>query len=65
MEENSWIWVVQLLGRLYPLAVHFPIGLLVVALLLEILTLKGKRKGLREGIAIYRCWTLSNLYKIS
>jgi uncharacterized membrane protein/mono/diheme cytochrome c family protein len=50
MEENSWIWVVQLLGRLHPLAVHFPIGLLVVALLLEILTLKGKRKELREGI---------------
>ena len=50
MEENSWIWIVQLLGRLHPLAVHFPIGLLVVALLLEILTLKGKRKGLREGI---------------
>jgi uncharacterized membrane protein/mono/diheme cytochrome c family protein len=51
MEENSWIWIVQLLGRLHPLAVHFPIGLLVVALLLEILTIKGKRKGLREGIA--------------
>jgi uncharacterized membrane protein/mono/diheme cytochrome c family protein len=51
MEGNSWIWIVQLLGRLHPLAVHFPIGLLIVALLLEISTLKGKRKGLREGIA--------------
>ncbi|GGD04291.1 DUF1549 domain-containing protein [Hyunsoonleella pacifica] len=43
-------WVLQFLGRLHPLLVHFPIGLLVVALLLEILTIGGKRKGLREGI---------------
>ncbi len=50
MEENAWIWMLQLLGRLHPLIVHFPIGLLVVALFLEVLTLKGKRPGLREGI---------------
>lgn len=50
MEENSWIWIVQLIGRLHPLAVHFPIGLLIVALFLEGLTLSGKRQGLREGI---------------
>ncbi len=50
MEENSWIWIAQLLGRLHPLAVHFPIGLLIIALFLEGLTLRGKRQGLREGI---------------
>lgn len=50
MEENAWTWLFQLLGRLHPLIVHFPIGLLVVALFLEVLTLKGKRPGLREGI---------------
>ena len=50
MLENSWIWILRLLGRLHPLAVHFPIGLLVVALFLEALTLKAKRPGLREGI---------------
>ncbi len=50
MEENSWIWILKLIGRLHPLVVHFPIGLLVVALFLEALTLKGKRPGLREGI---------------
>ncbi len=50
MEENAWIWMFQLLGRLHPLIVHFPIGLLVVALFLEWLTLNGKRPGLREGI---------------
>ena len=43
-------WVLQFLGRLHPLFVHFPIGLLLVALLLEFLTIGGKRKGLREGI---------------
>ena len=50
MEENAGIWILQLLGRLHPLTVHFPIGLLVVALFLEGLTLQGKRPGLREGI---------------
>jgi uncharacterized membrane protein/mono/diheme cytochrome c family protein len=42
-------WILQLLGRLHPLLVHFPIGLLVVALFMELLTVGGKRKGLREG----------------
>ncbi|MEQ9377974.1 MAG: DUF1553 domain-containing protein [Imperialibacter sp.] len=50
MEENAWSWIFQLLGRLHPVAVHFPIGLLIVALFLEALTLNGKRDGLREGI---------------
>ena len=50
MEENVWQWVFLFLGRLHPLAVHFPIGLLVTALLLEGLSLNGKRSGLREGI---------------
>ena len=48
METSNW--VLQFLGRLHPLLVHFPVGLLVVALLLEIRTIGGKRKGLREGI---------------
>lgn len=43
-------WTLQLLGRLHPLLVHFPIGLLVVAFFFELLTLKGKRKELRDGI---------------
>ncbi len=50
MEENVLNWLFLFLGRFHPLAVHFPIGLLVTALLLEGLTLKGKRPGLREGI---------------
>mgnify|MGYP001028613655 CR=1 FL=1 len=43
-------WVLQLLGRLHPLLVHFPIGLLVVAFVLEIFTITGKHKELRKGI---------------
>jgi len=50
MNSASWEWILQFLGRLHPLAVHFPIGLLVVALFLEFLCIGGKRKGLRDGI---------------
>jgi len=50
MELHILGWVTHFLGRLHPLLVHFPIGLLVVALFLETLTLNGKRPGLREGI---------------
>ncbi len=38
------------LGRLHPLIVHFPIGLLAIALLMELFTIGGRRPGLREGI---------------
>ena len=43
-----WLW--ELLGRLHPLIVHFPIGLLVVAFFLELLTIRGTKKSLRDGI---------------
>src|SRR5690242_19252208 len=35
-----WLW--GLLGKLHPLVVHFPIGVLVVALLLELMAWKRK-----------------------
>ncbi|MBM1106826.1 DUF1553 domain-containing protein [Aurantibacter crassamenti] len=47
---ESFNWILQLLGRFHSLLVHFPIGLLVVALFFELLTLKGKRQSLRAGI---------------
>src|SRR5690625_1769935 len=45
---DLWIW--QLLARMHPLVVHFPIGALVIAFFLELLTLGGKRPELRSGI---------------
>ena len=48
MESIAWIW--QLMGRFHPLLVHFPIGILILALFMECLTIGGKRQGLREGI---------------
>lgn len=46
---DNFDWILQLLGRFHPLLVHFPIGLLVVALFMELLTIGGKQKGIREG----------------
>ena len=39
------------LGRLHPLLVHFPIGLLIVAFFMEMTTINGRRPGLRQGIS--------------
>ena len=52
MSEQSvittfWLW--QFLGRLHPLSVHFPIALLVVALILEIYSWRRKDQTLRAG----------------
>ena len=46
--ESFWLW--QFLGRLHPLIVHFPVGLLCIALLLEIISWFRKSTELRAGI---------------
>lgn len=46
--SDLWIW--QFLARMHPLIIHFPIGALLIAFFLEILTLGGKRSELRSGI---------------
>jgi uncharacterized membrane protein len=43
--DPFWLW--QLLGRLHPLVVHFPIGLLCVALLIECIAWQRKSPTLR------------------
>jgi uncharacterized membrane protein len=48
--ETFWLW--QFLGRLHPLLVHFPIGLLLVALLFELIDWKRKSTGLRDATKI-------------
>ncbi|MEX0906513.1 MAG: DUF1549 domain-containing protein [Balneolaceae bacterium] len=50
LDTLSELWIWQLLGRMHPLIVHFPIAVLVVAFLLELLTVRGKRSELRAGI---------------
>jgi uncharacterized membrane protein/mono/diheme cytochrome c family protein len=46
--ESFWLW--QFLGRLHPLIVHFPVSLLTVALLLELIGWRRKSSDLRAGI---------------
>jgi uncharacterized membrane protein/mono/diheme cytochrome c family protein len=45
-------WLLQFLGRLHPLMVHFPIGLLIVALILEVISWRKKDKSFQSGINI-------------
>jgi len=47
---NFWLW--QFLGRLHPLMVHFPVGLLIIALILELFTLRKRNQELRPAIQI-------------
>lgn len=47
---NFWLW--QFLGRLHPLIVHFPIALLLVALVLEVFLWKKRDDTFRSGMLI-------------
>ncbi|SHM32791.1 Uncharacterized membrane protein [Cyclobacterium lianum] len=49
-ETGSPFWLWKFLGRLHPLAVHFPVSLLLFAALLELITLKNFKHKLRPGI---------------
>lgn len=48
--QNEVFWFWQLLGRLHPLAVHFPVSLLLIAALMELGTLRNFNSSLRPGI---------------
>lgn len=45
---DFWLW--KFLGRLHPLAVHFPVSLLLFAAFLELFTIKNYQSKLRPGI---------------
>ena len=47
--ESFWLW--NFLGHLHPLAVHFPVGLLLFAAIMELFTLKDFHSRLRPGIS--------------
>jgi uncharacterized membrane protein len=44
---DFWLW--QFLGRLHPLMVHFPIGLLIVSLIIEIVSFRKKDQSFRSA----------------
>ncbi len=50
LTESFWLW--QFLGRLHPLIVHFPVGLLCVALVLEAVGWFRKSDELRAGVTV-------------
>ncbi len=52
LSENNSFWLWNFLGRLHPLAVHFPVGILLFAAILEVLTLKNFNSKLRPAINI-------------
>jgi len=47
-DQTFWLW--DFLGRLHPLAVHFPVSLLLFAAFLELFSLKKYQSGFRTGI---------------
>lgn len=49
-ESTFWLW--QFLGRLHPLAVHFPVGILLLAAVIELLTIKNYHSPYRAGIKL-------------
>ncbi|MEP7110922.1 MAG: DUF1549 domain-containing protein, partial [Ferruginibacter sp.] len=48
--ETGSFWLWNFLGHLHPLAVHFPVGLILFAAILELFTLKNFNSKLRPGI---------------
>ncbi|TSJ42642.1 DUF1549 domain-containing protein [Mucilaginibacter corticis] len=52
MESHKAFWLWEFLGRLHPLAVHFPVSLLLLAALLELFTVKNYHSKFRPGINV-------------
>ncbi|RYZ98973.1 MAG: DUF1549 domain-containing protein [Sphingobacteriaceae bacterium] len=52
MATNEAFWLWEFLGRLHPIAVHFPVSLLLLAAVLELFTLKNYHSKFRPGINV-------------
>ena len=50
--SNDFFWLWRFLGRLHPIAVHFPVSLLLFASILELFTLKNFDAPFRTGIRL-------------
>src|SRR5690606_4296207 len=50
--ESQPFWLWTFLGRLHPLVVHFPVGLIVFAAIIELFTLRRFDSPLRPGIRV-------------
>jgi uncharacterized membrane protein/mono/diheme cytochrome c family protein len=50
--SNDFFWLWRFLGRLHPIAVHFPVSLLLFAAVLELFTLKNFDTSSRTGIRL-------------
>jgi uncharacterized membrane protein len=48
-ESAPWPWLAPFLGRMHPLVLHFPIALLLAALVFELALLVGPFRSLRPG----------------
>ncbi len=51
-DNYNFFWLRRFLGRLHPIAVHFPVSLLLFAAVLESLTLKKFNAPIRTGIRV-------------
>lgn len=63
--EKSVFWLWALLGRLHPMIVHFPIGLLFMALLLELLIWKNKTQFKPAVTAVVIVATVSSALSVA
>src|SRR5690625_1526242 len=50
--QNDLSWIGQLFGRLHPLVVHFPLSLLFIAAVLEILSIGNYESKWRRTIGV-------------
>jgi uncharacterized membrane protein/mono/diheme cytochrome c family protein len=65
-ETTDIFWLWQFLGRLHPLVVHFPVSLLCVALVLEVVGWRRKSNELKAGItALVWIGTVSSVIAVA